>query len=250
MIEVVSSTERHEQMRIAIEKGFPFLRKNERFSPNKVSIVCYGPSLLDTWRTLKMTDQSMITVSGAHDFMADRNIQPTWHVEMDPRPHKPQMLRNPREGTKYLMASVCHPDFWGILKGYDVELWHLINGEDHTTMDWVAEHHPEGMQSLIGGGSTVGHRAMNVAAALGFRRFDIFGMDCSLAKAGLHAGPHTNEKQPVIAVRAAGRPFRTTPQLLHAAREMANFILTHDVDINFYGDGLMQELARTLKRKR
>src|SRR2546430_17329417 len=121
MIGVLNNRERHEQMAEAILHVFPMLKKKTTFSTNKVSIICYGPSLLNTWRHIDR-EQSRITVSGAHDFLADRNIQPTWHVEIDPRAHKPQMLRNPRQGTSYLMASVCHPDFWKILKGYNVQL--------------------------------------------------------------------------------------------------------------------------------
>src|SRR5439155_104689 len=170
---VLSDAERHEHMRIAMETGFPFLQKRSSFHENRCSLVCYGPSLLDTWRQIKPLDQSIITVSGAHDFLVDRNVIPTYHVEIDPRAHKPRMLRNPREETRYLMASCCHPDFWPKLAGYDVQLWHLINGNDTTTTDWVRDHHLAGWASLIGGGSTVGQRAMNVAAALGFRRFSI-----------------------------------------------------------------------------
>ena len=164
MKSVYTDAERHEQMRRAIGR-FPFMEKAPGFSPNWLCIVCYGPSLLDTWRNIKPLDHSVMTVSGAHDFMVDRGVNPTYHVDIDPRPHKPKMLRQPREQTSYRMASVCHPDFWEILKDYDVQLWHLIN--DSETVDWVRENHPEGLNSMIGGGSTVGQRAMNVGAALG-----------------------------------------------------------------------------------
>jgi hypothetical protein len=157
------------------------------------------------------------------------------------------MLRQPQEATRYLMASVCHPDFWDILEGKEVELWHLIDGNE--TIEWVKAHHPAGMDCLIGGGCTVGQRALNVAAALGYRRFDVFGMDCSFSDQR-HAGPHTNEIQPIIKVEFAGREFRTTPGLWQAAQEMAHFMLTADAEIDFFGDGLLQEVAHTLRRKR
>lgn len=244
---VLTNDERHEQMELAIGR-FPFLKKQSTFGPNKVSIVCFGPSLADTWRQIKPLDQSIITVSGAHDFLVDRNVIPTWHVEIDPRPHKPQMLRNPREETRYLMASVCHPDFWEILNGYDVQLWHLINGDDYATVDWVREHHPEGLNAMIGGGSTVGQRAMNVAAALGFRRFDIFGMDCSFTEKR-HAGWHSGGEQASINIAVRNRTFQTTPQLLQSACEMEKFCRTMDAEITFHGDGLLQELAQRTKKR-
>ena len=246
---VLSNTERHAQMQKAIATGFPFLQKRESFHENRCSLVCYGPSLLDTWRMVKPLENSIITVSGAHDFMVDRNIIATYHVEIDPRPHKAKMLRSPREETRYLMASCCHSDFWPKLADHDVQLWHLINGDDKETGKWVAEHHREGLASMIGGGSTVGLRAMNVAAALGFRRFAIFGMDCSF-NVERHAGGHTGEPEPERRVWCGGRLFRTTPQLLQAAREMARLLVTMDVECEFYGDGLMQELARQLQKRK
>jgi hypothetical protein len=167
-------------------------------------------------------------------------------VDCDPRSHKAQMLRKPQKNTKYLMASVCHPDFWETLKGKNVKVWHLVNGNDLETVAWVAQHHPEGMESLIGGGSSVGMRAMNVSAALGFRRFDIHGMDCSFVK-NRHAGAHTGKDQVKIMVRVGLRTFQTTQQMLQAAIEMENFIETQDAEVVFFGDGLMQETALKLK---
>src|SRR5207249_534090 len=101
----------------------------------------------------------MITTSGAYDFLIDHGVMPNYYTVIDPRKETVQLLRKPGELTRYLMASVCHPDWWDVLKGYDVQLWHLINGNDLETVEWVAEHHPAGLDCMIGGGSTVGQRA-------------------------------------------------------------------------------------------
>lgn len=240
---VLSNAERHAQM--AKAPAWPYLTKHKRFSDRKIAIVCYGPSLSETWETIRAP---MMTVSGAHDFMVSRGKTPVWHVDCDPRQHKAAML-TPVHGTKYLMASVCHPDFWPKLERKNVKLWHLINGDDLETVAWVRENHPEGLGSLIGGGSTVGMRAMEVASSLGFRRFDVYGMDCSF-ETERHAGPHTGKTQAEIFVRVGNRQFKTTPQMLQAAREMEAFMQTYDVDLTFHGDGLMQETARFLKLQR
>ena len=238
---VLTNAQRHDQMAAALH--LPLLKKKGKFNDRRMSIVCYGPSLEDTWKQIR---RPMMTVSGAHDFMVDRGIVPDFHVDCDPRAHKAQMLKKPQKETKYLMASVCHPDFWAVLKGQNVKVWHLVNGDDLETVAWVAQHHPEGMESLIGGGSSVGMRAMNVSAALGFRRFDIYGMDCSFTK-NRHAGAHTGKEQTKILVRVGLRTFQTTQQMLHAAIEMEKFLETQDAEVVFYGDGLMQETAFKLK---
>jgi hypothetical protein len=144
------------------------------------------------------------------------------------------------------MATVCHPSWWEVLKGHNVRLWHLINGNDLETVAWVAANHPEGMTSMISGGSTVGMRAMEVMAALGYRRFKFHGMDCSYTT-DRHAGLHLGKEQSKIFVKAGGRVFQTTRQMLEAAIEMEEFIKTQDAELAFFGDGLMQETALQLK---
>ena len=238
----MTNEERHKQMAQAIGL-FPMLQKRGTFLPRRASIACFGPSLADTWQKLR---RPIITVSGAHDYLVERGIVPDYHVDCDPRPHKPEMLRKPQEATTYLMASVCHPLFWEALQGRSVRLWHLINGDDLETVAWVAQNHPAGMKSMIGGGSSVGMRAMNVAAALGYRKFDIHGMDCSFTE-NRHAGAHTGGQQVETLVKAGDRTFKTTKQMLQAAIEMEHFLQQQDAEVRFYGDGLMQETAKILR---
>jgi hypothetical protein len=237
---VLTNDERHAQM---LQAHGQMLKKRPKFNDKWASIVCYGPSLADTWKLIK---RPIVTVSGAHDYLVRRGIVPDFHVDCDPREHKAQMLQNPQAKTIYLMATVCHPKYWEVLKGRQVRLWHLINGDDLETVAWVMQNHPEGANSMIGGGSSVGQRAMNVMAALGYRRFNIHGMDCSFTT-DRHAGAHLGKEQAKIMVKAGNRVFQTTKQMLQAAIEMEQFITTQDAEIAFFGDGLMQETALQLK---
>ena len=241
----MSNAERHSQMGLAIAK-FPMMKRKAVFTTQKVSIACYGPSLEATWPQIR---GPVITVSGAHDYLLEKGVTPTWHVECDPREHKARMLQRPNKTTKYLMASVCSPAFWDTLNGSHVQLWHLVNGNDLETVMWVARNHHKGMKILIGGGSSVGQRAMNVAAALGYRRFDVYGMDCSFSD-NRHAGEHTGRPQVETLVKVGDKIFKTTRQMLQAAREMEQFLLTQDVEVSFHGTGLIQEMSRIIKEKR
>ena len=237
---VLSNQERHAQMSQA---NGQMLKKRPKFNNKWASIVCYGPSLADTWRLIK---RPIVTVSGAHDYLVKRGIVPDFHVDCDPREHKARMLQNPQSKTTYLMATVCHPKYWEVLKGHNVRLWHLINGDDLETVAWVLQNHPQGANSMIGGGSSVGQRARNVMAALGYRRLNVHGMDCSFTT-DRHAGAHLGKEQAKIFVQAGNRVFQTTRQMLQAAIEMEQFITTQDAEVAFFGDGLMQETALQLK---
>lgn len=243
--EAVSRPERFAQMQEAILR-FPFLKKADMFHEERMSIVCYGPSLKDTWEQVQ---GPFMTVSGAHDFMVHKGQSPRYHVEIDPREHKPKMLQKPQADTQYLMASVCHPDFWHVLRNSDVKLWHLISGNDGSVEEWVKFHHPQGVHSMIGGGATVGQRALSVGAALGYRKFDIYGMDCCY-RMTTHAGEHTGMPQATLPIWVGGRLFTTTPQLLAAAQGMQQFLKTMDAEITFHGDGLMQTLATIMKERK
>lgn len=242
----VSQAEQFDQMQKAVNSGFPFLKKATAFHNRKVSIVGYGPSLADTWRSIQ---GPIIATSGAYDFLIERGIVPDYYVAIDPSRSAIDLLKKPSKISTYLMASVCHPDWWPKLDLYRVKLWHKINGDDQKTIEWIHEHHMTNVDSALGGGSTVAQRAMNVAAAMGYRKFDVYGMDCSFIDKR-HAGPHTGDPQLIVDISVAGRIFRTTPQLMQSANEMQQFLLTADVEIAFHGDSLMSEIASMIQKRR
>src|SRR4051812_16025100 len=55
------------------------------------AIVCYGPSLNDTWEQVK-SFRYVLSCSGAHQFLIERSIIPTWHIDVDPRKHKMALI--------------------------------------------------------------------------------------------------------------------------------------------------------------
>jgi hypothetical protein len=233
---------RYEQMAESIVR-FPTLTARRCDPFKRMNIACYGPSLRDTYKELK---HPIMSVSGAHDFLVEKGITPDYHVECDPRKHKVDMLQSPQLKTQYLMASCVHPGWWERLKGNDVRLWHLINGNSMDTVNWVKANHPAGLDVMIGGGSTVGQRAFEISSKLGFKRFSVHGMDCSFEEE-LHAGPHTGKKQQTVFAAVQNQMFKTTPQLKQAAREMELFLLEYDVDVVFHGVGLLQAVAQLAK---
>lgn len=207
-----------------------------------MSIACYGPSLMDTWRDLK---RPIMSVSGAHDFLIERGVVPDFHVDCDPREHKAALLTKPHKDVTYCMATVVHPSMWERLKGYNVQLWHLHNGEE--TDLWL-EKHDKGANRL-GGGTTAGSRAMEVASMLGYKKFEIHGMDCSFRGEHRHAGKHGGKPQNSVEVKVGDRWYVSSPQMIEAAREIIIFLSNYDVEIFFHGDGLQQHMIRTFKSR-
>lgn len=208
------------------------------------AVVAYGPSLQDTWGEIK-DFRTIFTCSGAHKFLVERGLVPSYHCESDPRGHKVAMLGTPQLSTTYLMASVCHSNYFDCLEaaGVTIKLWHILFDEDE-----VFALYPKG-DWIICGGNTIGPRAIKLARLSGFTNIHVFGLDGS----GRHAGAHTNAPPNdwYNPITVGGQVFQTTHNLLLQA-----MVLFEDLDrypemtVTFHGEGMYQTMARTRTPKK
>lgn len=212
-------------------------------------IGCYGPSLKDNWQRLKEEagdDADVISVSGSHDFLIKQGIVPCYHVECDPRPHKADNINTPNLGVKYLLGSLVHPILVNKLAGYDVTLWHPSG---HENIRLINELEPNAL--FVGGGGNVGLRSITLLHYMGYRKFSIYGMDCSFSDDGTEkwAGPHAQKKNPVevqvVPAKCGDRIFTTSPIMLTYATAFFDTVkkLT-DSEFVIYGDSLLQAMSR------
>ena len=211
-------------------------------------LVCYGPSLnlsFDKIRELAAAGGDVVSVSGSHDALLKNGIVPRYYIECDPRPHKADNIEKAHAGVIYMLASAVHPRVIDKLVsgGADIRLWH-VGAADHTVRLIEEKGEPRG--SVIGGGSSVGLRAIPVLYALGYRDLAIFAMDCSFADDGTQwAGKHAGKKKDEVHVRCGDRIFRTSPVLLAYATQFFETVQKVDgVEYELFGDGLQQEMAR------
>lgn len=128
-----------------------------------------GPSLkseLGRIRKGKKKGEIIVSVNGTHDYLLEHGIKPDAFVMADAKQIHTKFLTNPQKGIVYYIGSHCHPDVFEALKGFDVRLWHALEYKEN-----------EYAAIQIGGGCTVGLRALNIGYALGFRNFHLFGFD-------------------------------------------------------------------------
>lgn len=232
---------RDEQIRQSTARISGRIQPGER-REDPVAVVGFGPSLQDTWEQIQ-NFKYVISCSGSHKFLIERGIIPTWHVEVDPRPHKVQLIGPPQKETTYLIASTCHKDVFDHLEGHTVLLWHVFDAGD------------EGRRLLphgewaITGGCDVGLRAITIAGFLGFRNLHIFGMD-GCGRDTSHADAHPNAVKKYLPCEYDGVTYQTTPALLEAARSVEHELSAMPaINATFYGEGLIQHMARNFKRK-
>lgn len=234
---------RHQQMAHALTLGLPRLEPVPIVEGRALSIACYGPSLKETWQALQ---RPILSMSGATRWLAERGVVPDFHVDMDPRNYKKDNIDPPVPGVHYLMASVCCPDFFRILRDQRVTLWHTFSGrgpDGRDTYDWVAEHDPGAV--VVHGGSTIGLTAIHLGGLLGYRHFEIHGMDGSFADGARHAGAHSGKTQDDGTTwRAGGVAYRTSKIMANAVAETLNTAKNFPIFTVFHGEGLTQALVR------
>ena len=232
---------RDEQIKLAIARGLPHIEKSYQFRNEPIALVCFGPSLNDTWEEIKQYKYVM-SCSGAHDFLVQRGIIPTWHVEVDPREHKVGLMGPPQPETEYLIASTCHPKVFDHLKDAKVKLWHVFDAEADALRTL-----PRGQWALCGGCS-VGLRTMTIARFLGFTDQHIFGMDGSARGEESHAGVHPHNPKKFRTTeypKGSGRTWLTTSSMLEVAQGTWHELnQMPDVKATFHGEGLVQAMAQ------
>lgn len=207
-----------------------------------IAVVAYGPSLEDTWEQIAGFS-SILTCSGAHDFLIKRGIVPTWHCAVDPLPNSATLIGTPHRDVEYLMASCCHRSVFDLLEGYRVTLFHIYSHEAARKKVPVAFDRGEW---AITGGTNVGIRAILLARFLGFKKITVFGMDFSFKADGTqHAGWHPDERRKLHAVEADGEMFYTNPAMHSYATEFFKEITKlGQIDLAVTGHGLLQAQIR------
>src|SRR5262249_40028985 len=90
--------------------------------------------------------------------------------------------RNWYSKTTYLVASQCAPEVFEELKHRNVVLWHCGGSQEDNQALWNTER-----TVCIGGGTTVGTRAMIIAKCLGYTNLHLFGMDNCVRDDETHA---------------------------------------------------------------
>jgi FkbM family methyltransferase len=217
--------------------------EEEKSSP--IAIVGYGPSLQKTWKQLKKF-KTIFTCSGAHKFLVEKGIKPErWlHLDVDPRPHKKELIGVPQANVEYLMASAVHPSVIEHLLDHkaNVKLWHIfaVDGESEQVL-------PRGEWSLTGG-CDAGMRCMTLARFLGYKDQHIFGMDASQEETK-HAGLHPNQAKDHENFEYKGKVYKTTPAWRACASQVFKELdQLKDVSYKFYGEGLIQAMAKDYVR--
>ncbi len=243
-----------EQVSINIRRQLPQVMPH---APNKeiVALVCGGPSLEKTKKELvelAWSGAKIVALNGAYQWCIDNNIRPSAMIMLDARPFNVRFVETPVKACHYFLASQCHPGAFDKCRDRDIYIWHCCSGgELEYTM---LKDYYFGRTFPIGLGTTVSIKAIQLMNLLGFRSFDIFGLDSCWLDNDHHGYPQAeNDKDGYIPVWLSpdDRPdlaekFYCAPWMMRQAVDFQNLIREQGdkFRLNVRGDGLIAAILR------
>lgn len=217
----------------------------------KVCIVGGGPSLADTLPALRFQKDRgalVMALNGTHDWLIERGIVPDMHVMLDARKENVEFVSKPNKAVTYLIAAQCHPRVFDALSASDVLVWVADVPGMRELADRV--HKPLG---LVGGGSTVGLKAMALAYLWGFRSIALFGMDSCYRSDAHHAYPQAlNDGESRVDVLYGGKRFSCATWMHAQAEEFEHDLqqlLELGCAVKTFGTGLIQTINDEIQRR-
>jgi len=208
-----------------------------RVREEPIAIVGYGPSLRQTWERLR-DFKTIWTVSKAHDFLVERGIMPTYHLDLDPRIHKAEFMTRPRPQTQYFLSSHVHPDYVTKMKaaGVPLQLFHVAI-DKHERLD---PRYPALKVRF-----DAGVQAAEAAFMRGYRTQHWFGIEYGHAGQATHAGLHWGVTAPKCIVVAEGRQFISSNLFFHGLLLAEHFLCDRAlIRCTLHGDGLLGYFMR------
>ncbi len=207
-------------------------------------IIAGGPSLKDnllTIQRLQARGAKLFALNNVPAYLATHNIFPDAHILLDALPSILAFAEGFKSGERYY-SSQCDP---AVLDhaGSELILW-------NSYIEGILEITPDAKDPFIGGGTTVGTRAMGLVHVLGYRRIHIFGMDSCYQDGTSHCYEQ-GEYATSINVRFDGKDYKSPPQLLAQVEEFkltARSLMAFGCEIYVHGEGLLQAVARDMAR--
>jgi len=220
-----------------------------------VALVCGGPSLKTTEKELvelQWAGAKVVAVNGAYQWCIDHNIRPSAMVMLDARQFNARFVKTPIAGCRYLLAAQCHADAFEYCKDRDVMIWHCCSA-GQPEADLLSEYYFKRLNPITLG-TTVAIRAIQLMRLLGFRSFDIFGLDSCWMDQEHHSyvqSENDKDKRFVTWLRPEGREdlwchFTCAPWHMRQAHDFQNLVgeQGNNFRLNVRGNGLIAAILR------
>jgi len=232
----------------AMKSPYPWLRMMPPHDGHAV-IVGGGPSLkgdLGEITARQKHGQVIFSTNNTSKFLYDNGITPEVHLMLDARHENIEFIPDYSDKMQFYYASQVHPDC--IKKAAEIGnmvLWHpMIDGILETIGNDTGD-------ALVGGGTTIGMKAIAVAFILGYRNFHLYGFDSSYSAGENHCYKQPlNNNEKIIEVVMNEKKYSVAPWMtvqLDDFKETVKALINSGCTITVHGFGLIPDAARLIE---
>lgn len=231
----------HEMKTVQVDKG-----------DMQIALVGGGPSLKNYIEKLRLFDGVIVACGSVHDYLVENNIIPHFCVVCDPDPISAKYLSKPCGTVIYLLATQCDEAVFDKLKHCACYVWHHYSNDDEKLKEI-----DKLFEFAVGGGCTVGLRALSIAMIMKFRNIHFYGFDSCVEdnnNAYAFGLKDANEVSGPIYDIKFGPEGKTYKALGYHIAQVTNFkdiveLHGHAFDYTFHGDGLLPEMMNQIKKE-
>lgn len=186
-------------------------------------------------------------------WLLSKGIKPKYQVIIDPKPTKVDDVAHGDTDITYLLGLQCDPSVFEAVKGRKVFKFLAASatteGESDQQIARAACTQEDPTILMIGGGTMMGTRAMNLADALGYHKLEYYGLDGSVKIDDRKVACYAYEKprgEAIIEVECEdGRKFDSTMTFARQADEIKLFRRKMPwIDITIHGDGFLAHILK------
>jgi hypothetical protein len=220
----------------------------------KVALVGGGPSLKDTIKDIG-EDKLIVACGSSHDFLIENGITPYFCVLCDSDDIVLEYLTKDSPNTCYLIASQCSPKVFGWMADNKKHayIWHAGGGKELDYKIFGED------KAIIGGGCTVGTRALCLMIGMGYSNFHLYGFDSCLSKDFKHHAyefkDETKETLGNISEIALGseegKKFYVSGYMLTQLFDFQKMLRYYadKIQVTIHGEGLLKHLMDLARQK-
>jgi hypothetical protein len=242
-------------IRYAASLGLPVLAP-QPVQPGKVAIVGSAPSVLDHIERIREIrsdpKNGVFVVNYAHPLLIKHGISPSGACLFEIEARSYDCLENPHPDCTYYICSICDPSTFDKLSGNKRVVWHC-HSEQEAHLSALKECFPGCM--YVGGGFTTFLRTLNVTYILGWREYELFGVDSSFPEGkDSHFFGTPNYGGDMLPIHVGFKDgsrftFHTKSYLVRQADEFRQYCEAHHhlFKMKVWGDGLLPTIHRKLQ---
>ncbi len=240
------------RLKHAAKLGIPHLPE---LLPHKgrMAIVGAGPSVsgfVDDIKKYKISDlDNIMSLNGAHEWLIQHGVPPRIHViaEIDDADVEVHLGGAPHKDVVYYISSSCPESISRQLANYKRVLWHPfmpMQGYQQAINRYFKN------EFMVCSGWATFFKSLSIAATLGFRQFELFGIDSSFEESSHIDDYAMADKEPKITVWGGDswgkklRKFTSQGGLVYQAKEFLEFCKYNQsaLRLRVRGDGLLRHL--------